>query len=546
MNEFPEWATYTGYPKHGDRWTDLSRKAIERRKQESKNVLAKLKSINRSVLNERDQLNYDLYKYDLELGVEGDQFADEYLAIDQMEGLQSEVPQLLGMMPANNLAQYRDIIARLKSLPVLVEQTIALLKEGAEKGITPPKITLVNVPDSFESLVSEEAFKDPFKSPLLAAFQRFPTNISTKQQATLKEEAAKAMIEKTLPALKKLKTFISETYIPHCRESIGLRDLPNGKAWYAFKTKHYTTTTLTPQKIHEIGLSEVKRIRDEMDQAIKEANFNGDFAEFLDFLQSDSRFFYNNAEELVRGYRDIAKRIDQELPRLFGLLPRLPYGVQPVPSHIEKTQPTAYYLPGAANAGRPGIFYANTYSLKDRPKWEMEALTLHEAVPGHHLQISLTHEMQNVPEFRKYLQQTAFVEGWGLYAESLGKELGLYKDPYSHFGRLSYEMWRAIRLVVDTGIHSMGWSRQQAIDYFKKYANKSEHDITVEVDRYIVMPGQALAYKIGELKFKELRANAQKRLGEKFDIRAFHDGVLKNGALPLQILEAEVNKAQRR
>ncbi|HET9212856.1 MAG TPA: DUF885 domain-containing protein, partial [Thermoanaerobaculia bacterium] len=301
-----------------------------------------------------------------------------------------------------------------------------------------------------------------------------------------------------------------------------------------------TTTTLTPEQIHQIGLAEVKRIRKEMDALIASTGFKGSFEDFCKFLRTDPRFFYDKPEDLLMGYRDIAKRIDPELIRLFGRLPRLPYGVIPVPSYSEKSQTTAYYEDGSLAAGRPGEFYANTYDLKSRPKWEMEALTAHEAVPGHHLQLSLAQELEGVPEWRKHDDYTAFVEGWGLYAESLGEEIGLYKDPYSRFGQLTYEMWRAIRLVVDTGMHTMGWTRQQAIDYFKANSAKAEHDIEVEVDRYIVWPAQALAYKIGELKLKELRAYAQKELGPGFDVRAFHDHVLGNGAVPLDLLEKNV------
>jgi uncharacterized protein (DUF885 family) len=316
-----------------------------------------------------------------------------------------------------------------------------------------------------------------------------------------------------------------------------MRDLPDGRAWYAFNARVNASTSLNPRQIHELGLSEVKRIRAEMDKVIAQTGFKGSFGEFLDFMRKDPRFFYTDAADLLRGYRDICKRADPELARLFGKLPRLTYGVLPVPTYAEKSQTTGYYQAGSLEAGRPGYFFANTYALDTRPKWEMEALTLHEAVPGHHLQIALTQEMENVPEFRRHGGYTAFGEGWGLYAESLGTEMGFYKDPYMNFGRLVYEMWRAIRLVVDTGMHDMGWTRQQAIGYFLANASKNEHDVTVEVDRYIVWPGQALAYKIGELKIKELRAYATKELGEKWDVRAFHDQLLRQGALPLDLLE---------
>jgi uncharacterized protein (DUF885 family) len=348
--------------------------------------------------------------------------------------------------------------------------------------------------------------------------------------------------EKVVPAFTKLHEYLVKTYLPGARESIGLGALPDGQAWYAYNARMRTTTTLTPQQIHEIGLSEVKRIRAEMDKVISQTGFKGSFAEFTKFVRTDPQFYYTNADALLTGYRDIAKRIDPELPRLFGKLPRLTYGVKPIPDYAAKSQTSAYYQPGSPAAGRAGNFFANTYALDTRAKWEMECLTLHESVPGHHLQISLAQEMEDAPEFRKHGSYTAFIEGWGLYSESLGDEIGLYKDPYSKYGQLTFEMWRAIRLVVDTGIHSLGWTRQQAIDYFLANTSKSEHEVAVEVDRYIVWPGQALAYKIGQMKIRELRDYATKELGKKFDVRKFHDQVLGNGALPLDVLEARIKE----
>jgi uncharacterized protein (DUF885 family) len=360
------------------------------------------------------------------------------------------------------------------------------------------------------------------------------------QAQSLRERAFKAYSDSVLPAYERLLEFTENEYLPGAREAIAAKDLPNGEAWYAHNVALRTTTTLSPQEIHDIGLAEVKRIRSEMDRVIIESGFEGSFEEFLAFLRTDPQFYHTTAEGLMREYRDIAKRADPELTKVFGMLPRNPYGVIPVPSYAEKSQTTAYYQRGSIRAGRPGYFFANTYALDTRPRWEMEALTLHEAVPGHHLQISLQQEMENVPWFRQNPSYTAFTEGWGLYSESLGEEMGFYKDPYSKFGQLTYEMWRAVRLVVDTGMHSLGWSRQQAIDYFMRNAGKQEHDIIVEIDRYIVWPGQALAYKLGELKIKELRAYSEAELGERFDIRDFHDRLLGQGSVPLTVLEADM------
>jgi uncharacterized protein (DUF885 family) len=316
--------------------------------------------------------------------------------------------------------------------------------------------------------------------------------------------------------------------------------LPDGAEAYAFAVRWQTTTNLTPAQIHEIGLTEVKRIRAEMDKVIGSTGFTGSFRDFTEFLRTDPRFYYDLADDLVNAYRVIAKKIDPQLAHLFGKLPRLPYGVTPIPAFKAPSQTTAYYEPGSPQAGRPGYYYVNTYNLKARPKWEMEALSMHEAVPGHHLQIALAQEIQDAPEFRKHIGYSSFVEGWALYAESLGEEMGFYKDPYSKFGQLTYEMWRAVRLVVDTGMHSMGWTRDQAIQFFRDNTGKTDQDIVVEIDRYIVWPGQALAYKIGQRKIRELRSEAESKLGARFNIRAFHDAVLEQGAVPLGILESHV------
>jgi uncharacterized protein (DUF885 family) len=532
----PEGATYLGIPGHNDKWSDSSFESIEFGRQAARKILAAVESIDRAKLASAEQVHYDLMLRRVRQGIEGDRFRGEYLVVNQLGGVQQNIPQLLAIMPANNVKDYENILARLRGVPKVVDQTIALLQKGLEEGITPPRVTLRDIPGQVQNLLVD----DPMKSPMLRAFQQFPATVAAAEQERLKREAVEVFTGQVTPAFRKLQGFLANTYVPAARDSIAMSDLPDGKAWYAFNAKANTTTDLTPEQIHQIGLAEVARIRRQMDELIASTGFKGSFEDFLKFLRTDPRFYYDKPEDLLAGYRDISKRIDPGLIKLFGTLPRLPYGVIPIPAYAEKSQTTAYYEPGALGAARPGYFYANTYDLKSRPKWEMEALTLHEAVPGHHLQISLTAEMEGVPEWRKYDNYTAFVEGWGLYAESLGEELGLYKDPYSKFGQLTYEMWRAVRLVVDTGLHAKGWTRQQAIDYFKANAAKTEHDIVVEVDRYIVSPGQALAYKLGELKIKELRAYAEKELGDKFDIRVFHDQVLGRGSVPLDLLEKNI------
>jgi uncharacterized protein (DUF885 family) len=537
LREYPTFATYVGDPRYNDRLSDISMAAIERRKQHDRDLLKKLQDLDRSKLSPDQQLNYDLYLYGLKQGVEGQQFPQEYVQISQMGGVYSELAELAIQSPRRTVKDYEDFLKRMEATPVLVEQTIALLKKGAETGVTPPSVTLREV----EGLIGNQITEDVVTSPIYDIyFKNLPDTIPAAEQKRLRERGEKILREKVIPSFVRFRDFYVSEYVPKTRQSIGLAEVPNGRAWYAYRVKVMTTTDLTPDQIHEIGLSEVKRIRGEMEKIKTQTGFKGSLQEFFNFLRTDPQFFFTDEKALLKEYRDIAKRIDPELTRMFGTLPRLPYGVLPVPDFSEKTQTTAYYQAGSPEAGRPGYFYANLYNLAARPKWEMEALTAHEAVPGHHLQIALAQEMQDVPNFRKYEGYTAFVEGWGLYSESLGPELGLYKDLYSKFGQLTYEMWRAIRLVVDTGMHSRGWTREQAINFFKENSSKSEHDITVEVDRYIVWPGQALAYKLGELKIKELRALATRELGEKFDIRKFHDVVLGAGALPLAILEQRV------
>jgi len=538
MAEYPELATAVGYPGHNDRWNDISLAAIERRKRELQAPLLVLKSIKRTGLNAADQLNYDLFRKNIEDALEGTRFQSEYLRISPIRGVQQDAARLLELSPHRNIKDYDDIIARLKALPELIDQTIALLKKGVELGITPPRITLRDVPEQVQSQLLE----DPRQNPLLKSFADFPTVIPPAVRERLRQEAADTLKHNVRPAFRKLYEFLTKTYLPGARETIAMSAFPDGKAWYEYNVRTLTTTSLTPQQIHELGISEVKRIRGAMEKVILALEFKGSFGEFLEFLRRDSRFYYQDRDTLLMAYRDICKRADPELVKLFGKLPRLPYGVRPVPSYSEKSQPTAYYESGSLAAGQPAYFYANTYALNTRPKWEMEALSLHEAVPGHHLQIALAQEMEEAPEFRKHKGYTAYSEGWGLYAESLGDEMGFYRDPYMKFGQLAYEMWRAVRLVVDTGMHALGWSRRQAIDYLLANAGKNEHDAVVEVDRYIVWPGQALAYKIGQLKITELRASALKELGDRFDVRVFHDRILGQGALPLDILEEQIKE----
>lgn len=521
------------FSRQNARWSDLSKATRERQRAELDRPIRVLASIDRAALGPDEQLYYDLFKRQLTEAKEGLRFPDELLPLNQMGGVQQGIAQTLSIMPAAKPADFADMIARLEGSGKLVDQTLELLRGGLARGITPPRITLRDVPQQ----VLNNLPADPQDGAVFRPFRELPAAIPAAEQAALRGRALAAITNVFYPKFRELHRFLVEEYVPKSRESIAATALPDGEAWYAFRARRSTTTALTPREIHAIGQAEVKRIRAEMDKVIALVGFQGSFAEFLQFLRTDRQFYFERGTELLAGYRDVSKRVDLQLPKLFGRLPRLPYGVLPIPSYAEKSQTTAYYQPGAASYGRPGVFYANTYALETRPKYEMEALTLHEAVPGHHLQIAIAQELEGVPEFQKHSETTAFVEGWALYSERLGEEMGFFTDPYAKFGQLTYEMWRAIRLVVDTGMHSLGWSREQAIEFFKANAAKTEHDIVVEVDRYIVWPGQALAYKLGELKIRELRALAERELGERFDVRRFHDEVLGKGALPLDVLE---------
>jgi uncharacterized protein (DUF885 family) len=533
MTEQPETATYDGYPGQNDRWTNYSAVARSRRKFETNCAFELLSKISGAGLKGEDKISFTLAQHDLALAVEGQKFGGEYLVMDQLSGMQLEIADILVAMPAVTRADYDNMLSRLDKVPELAAQTEELLREGLRQHITTVKMFMAHVPGQFDKILTEKVEDSPLYQP----FREPNPKLAPEIQAQLQERAKQVIHDKVYPALRKMKDFVVSEYIPGAREKISISDMPNGKEWYAYLVKSNTTTDLTPDQLHELGLKEVERIGKEMAALRTQLKFKGDAKAFSQFLLTDKQFYYTDKTQLMMGFRDIAKRIDPELTKEFKTLPRLTYGVREMPDYKAPNAPSAYYMGGSLEAGRPGYFEANTYDLKARPKWGMEALTLHEAVPGHHLQIALAQELPNLPEFRKNNGYTAFSEGWALYAESLGEELGLFKDPYSKYGQLSYEMWRAIRLVVDSGMHAKGWSRQQAIDYFQAQMPKSKLETEVEVDRYITWPGQALAYKVGQLKFRELRERAQLALGDKFDVREFHDQLLRHGTLPMDVLE---------
>ncbi|HEX7979378.1 MAG TPA: DUF885 domain-containing protein [Gemmatimonadaceae bacterium] len=533
----PELATVVGYPGQDGRWTDYSLAAIRRRREELADRLLVLRAIDRTRLNDADQLSFDVFARGARENVEGTRFPSELLAVTQREGPQF-ASGVIARMPTVTTADYEHVVARLAGIPRLIDQTLVLLDSGARIGVTPPRVTLRNVPAQIEGLVPDA----PMRSPLLLPFTHMPSTIPQADRERLTEQAIREYTERVRPAYHRLESYLTTSYIPNTRTTLGWSGLPDGRAWYAYHVKVETTTDRTPREIHRIGLSEVRRIRAQMDSAMRAAGYTGDLSSFVAMLRTDSRFFMKDSASLVRSYREIAQRIDPQLPKLFRRTPRLPYEIATVPSYAAPSQPTAYYESGSPDAHRPGILYVNTYRLDARPTWEMEALAAHELVPGHHLEVALSQELEALPEFRRYGGYTAFTEGWALYAERLGGDLGLYRDPYSRFGQLSYEMWRAIRLVLDTGIHDMGWSREQAIAYFRANSAKSDQEIAAEVDRYVVMPGQALAYKSGELAITSLRAEAERALGPRFDVRDFHAAVLSQGAIPLDVLEARMHR----
>jgi uncharacterized protein (DUF885 family) len=537
LKEFPEGATMVGDNRYNNLLTDLSPEAFERRKAHEREMLDRIQKIDRSKLTGQDAISYDLFLLDKKLDVEGQRFPVEYMPVDQMNGIQILFGQLASSTPFGSVKDYENYLARLAAFPKQIDQIIALMKRGLETGWVQPAVPLRSLPSQIEGQITD----DPSRNPLYKPFESFPQDVSDSERARLITEGKRAVAESFTPAMKKFDAFIKETYLPVARKEIGASSLPDGAVYYQYAIRQHTTTNLTAKEIHEIGLKEVARIRKEMEGIIEKVGFKGTFQEFLTFLRTDARFYYTNAEDLLAGYALIAKRADGKLPALFAELPRTPYGLRVIPDYEAPAQTTAYYQPGAADGSRAGLYMINTYKLDTRPKYEMEALSLHESVPGHHLQIARAQELKALPDFRRNASYTAYVEGWGLYAESLGSEMGFYQDPYSKFGQLTYEMWRACRLVVDTGMHALGWSRQRAIDFMKENTAKTENDIVVEIDRYIVWPGQALAYKIGELKIKELRARAKRELAARFDVRKFHNAVLDDGPLPLDLLERRIN-----
>jgi len=536
MQQHPEEASNLGDRRWNDRWTDESLDAHAKRYQHNQEVLVRLKKIDRNALSPAEQLNYDLFQKRYEDRVEGYKFHWFLLPLNQREGIQT-IDDLADAFRFETVKDYEDWVARLHAFPVLMDQTIEVMRQGIRERMVHPKVIMQRIP----AQIDKQLVSDPSQSGFYKPFLHMSKNISAADQQRLQAAAKQEITQRVVPAYQKFKQFFVSEYLPAGYDQVGAWQLPHGDELYAYDVRHYTTTNQTPEQVHQTGLREVARINNEMQRVMEQAGFKGSREEFFKFLRTDPQFFYKTPDELFEAYKATAKTVDPNLVKVFRTLPRQPYGVEAIPASFAPDTTTAYYRAGAPDGSRAGTYFVNLYKPDTRPKWEMMALTLHESVPGHHLQIARAQEMGEMPMFRRTGGYTAFVEGWGLYAESLGDDMGLYADPYSKFGQLTYEMWRAVRLVVDTGIHAKHWTREQAIQYFKENAPKHELDIVNEIDRYIAWPGQALAYKTGELKIKELRAHARQELGDKFDIKEFHDVVLGSGSLPLDILERNVN-----
>jgi len=536
LNENPLFATGVGIYDTNDRLPLVTEKDIQRRGEYWQDVLKQLDSIDLDRLNEKNRINYKIFHRIVQDRLADIKFKAYLIPLNADSGFHIALARLPNNVPLKSVTDYENYISRLNSIPDYIAQHIELMREGIRIGMTIPKIVL----NGYDITISTHVVNSPEESVFYEPFISFPTSVSAHEHNRLRQMGRKAIMTGAIEGYSKFLTFFNDEYYPNARETIGASDLPDGQAYYEQRTRHFTTLDLSPEEIHNIGLQEVKRIKGEMTEIITEVEFDGSFQDFLNFLRTDRQFYAKTPEDLLKEASFIAKKMDAKLPSLFNNLPRLPYGVQAVPDHIAPKYTGGRYVGPAEGSTEPGYYWVNTYALGIRPLYNLEALTLHEAVPGHHLQNAIARELDDVPMFRKHLYLSAFGEGWGLYSEWLGLEAGFYSDPYNNFGRLTYEMWRACRLVVDTGIHAFGWTRDEVVKYMIERTALPIHEVTTETDRYIAWPGQALAYKIGELKIKELRIYSENVLKEDFDVREFHDVVLGNGSVPLDVLEEQV------
>ncbi|GAA4463117.1 DUF885 domain-containing protein [Novipirellula rosea] len=537
LTEFPLLATDVGDPRGQDRLADQSLDAIERRGKKTIEFLAELQSIEPESLSPLRQIDYAILQQSLKADIADDQFQTHLMPINNREGFHISFPEMPRVMNPRTRKDFENYVSRLNAFSEYTDQHIARMRKGIDAGLTQPAIILRDSVDQ----VMAQVVDDPSKSLLMTnineeAKDRF--DAETWEQITA--EIADAIQSSVIPSYQRLADFLKDEYLPACRGTIGASSLPNGRAFYRDRTHRFTTLDISPEEVHEIGRRENKRIRQEMEAIREQVKFDGDLPAFLHHLRTDPKFYPKTADELLQRVALVLKRADGRLPELFGRLPRIPYGIREVPDYVAPQTSSAYYWPPATDGSRGGFYYINTYNLSSRPLYQIESLSMHEAVPGHHLQLALQAELEGLHPLSRQSNFTAFIEGWALYSERLGKEIGFYKDPYQDFGRLSMEAWRASRLVVDTGVHYMGWSRQQAIEYMRENTALSEHNIVAEVDRYIGWPGQALGYKMGELTISRLRAESEAELGDAFDLRSFHDRVLSVGSIPLPLLEKRI------
>ena len=536
LSQSPIYASMLGDKRFNTEIVSNSADEIEKRKLKAIDSYDEFKTFNINDLSESNRLNYMILDKDFSLEIDSHNYPEHFMDLNQRGGIQSFY-ETGSRMIFSSYQDYKDWLTRLEKYTSNIKNANANYKNGLELGYTQPKHITTYVLEQIESMVAADIVNNPY----LKVFNEASLEIVTTDEKDELILSAQKLIKESLnPAYSDLAKFLRNEYIPNSRNSIGIKDVPNGSEWYEYLARYHTTTDLTPDEIHEIGLTEIKRIRAEMEDIIASVKWSGDFNSFLDFLRTDKRFYYDNADDLFDAYLIMSKKIDPLLPLIFKDFQKAPYGVTEIPMESAPYTTTAYY--NSPSKGRPGYYYVNLYKPESRPKYEIPVLSVHEAVPGHHFQISIAQEMENVPEFRKHQSFTSFVEGWALYSEELGEHMGLYDDPYDKFGQLTYDMWRAIRLVVDTGMHYKDWSRDDAIDLFVNNTAKSILDIENEVDRYIAWPGQALAYKIGQLKILELRTKAEKELGDKYDIKDFHYEVLKRGSVPLSVLESYINE----
>ncbi|MGH8284082.1 MAG: DUF885 domain-containing protein [Gammaproteobacteria bacterium] len=539
MREHPLEASADGFHEYDGNWPDVSLNSLAKQQLENIQTLKDLAAIDYSELDYEDQLSYNLFKYRYQIQIQGYNLKEYLMPLDQLGGIQT-LSTLTHTLRFENVQDYENYIKRLSTINVFIDQTIEIMKQGVKEGMTEPLVVMERIPHQ----IAANVVTKPEQSAFYAPFKNMPSIIPVAEQAALRADAKAAIVNVVMPAYRRFQNYYDTEYLPHCRKSIAAEDLPNGKAYYAYQVQQYTTTDMTPEQIHQLGLKKVAQIHAEMEKVFKQVGFKGSYQDFLRYLRTNPRFYYKNPQDLLEAYRAAAKRVDPLLVKYFPIwiLPRVTYGVRPIPAALAPDTYPAYSVPPAGDGSVAGYMAVNLYKPETRPKYEIQVLTCHEGRPGHQLQIPIAMELKNLPDFRRFDYYSSYGEGWELYTETLCNEMGLYDNPYSKFGYLDYQMWRAVRLVVDTGIHSEGWTRARAVKYFEDNTALSAQNINTEVDRYIAWPGQALSYMIGEIEFQNLRKKAEQTLGPKFDIKAFHAAVLEHGNLPLTVLKQVVDK----